>query len=159
LLLPSEARTYRATILFFGLTIILGLGGYKFFVALAKGRYNVGYLVAMVILSTVALLLTTHSLLPRASKRGREYLKKLRHAFEQFKSRLGAYRAPEANEDLLMLASIFGIGVLAGTSYGFYPKMFRRAESSGSGGCGSSCGSSCGSGCGGGGGCGGCGGG
>ena len=159
LLLPPEVKTYRSGIIFVGLLIILGLGGYKFFVALAKGRYNVGYLLAMTIVSTIVLMMMRHFLLPRASRRGREYLKKLRHAFDQFKSRLPAYRGPEANEDLLMLASIYGIGVLAGTSYGYYPKLFRRSESGNSsgGGCGTSCGSSCGSGCGGGGGCGGCG--
>jgi hypothetical protein len=62
-----------------------------------------------------------------------------------------------ATNEALLLASVFGVSVLAGPAFGFVEQLFPRANQRG-GSCGSSCGSSScgGGGCGGG--CGGCGG-
>jgi uncharacterized protein (TIGR04222 family) len=154
-LCPIEVSEATGRVRLVGVLIILGLGGYKLMMALAKGRHNVGFLVAMGLCSLFFLLRVCRP--PRLSRLGRDYLKRLQEVFERFKP-----TASNASDiTLLLLVSLFGIGVLSETSYASLGQMFSRSAS-GSGGCGGGCGGG-GSGCGGGGcgggGCGGCGGG
>jgi uncharacterized protein (TIGR04222 family) len=138
--------------------LIAGLGTYKLMVALAKGRSNVGFLLMLGIGGIIGLAAVSTHALPRCSRRGREYLQKLRTAFDQLRPRGKTYSTASAlDPNLLLLASVFGISILADSAYASYHKAFKRASADSSGGCGSGCGSSCGGGCGGGG-CGGCGG-
>ena len=137
--------------------LILGLGGYKLAVALAKERHNVLFLILMALGSVVILAVVNAICNGRLTARGKDYLKRLELAFQRLKSRT-EYHGNTPDDLMLLAVGIFGIGLLSATPFDYYPKMFQRATSSG--GCGSTCGSSCGggSGCGGGGGCGGCGG-
>jgi uncharacterized protein (TIGR04222 family) len=154
-LCPTEVTEASVRVRWFGLLIIVGLGGYKLMMALAKGRHNVGFLIMFCLFSLFVLQWACRP--PRLSSLGRDYLNRLRGAFERLKP-----TASSANDTaLLLLASLFGLEVLSATSYASLGQMFSRSTSS-SGGCGGGCGGG-GSGCGGGGcgggGCGGCGGG
>jgi uncharacterized protein (TIGR04222 family) len=135
--------------------VIIGLGGYKLIVALAKGRHNVGFLIIMGLIALVVLFNIGRP--SHLSRRGEAYLRRLQQAFEQLKGQ-AAKIAEAADQSLLLLVGLFGVGVLSGTAYEYYQQLFRRPAESTSGSwwnSGSSCSSSCSSSCGGGGGCGG----
>lgn len=142
--------------------VLLGLGGYKLTVAVLKGHFNVMFLIIMCIGSLIGLALVCRP--QRLSKLGRDYLKRLQGVFERQKPKAGATAAGVPDTTLLLLVSLFGVGVLAETSYAYFSQMFRQSTAGSgawSGGCGGGCGggSGCGGGGCGGGGCGGCGGG
>lgn len=154
LLSPPEVRAAARHAGWTGTLVILGLGGYKFAVALAKGRHNVWFLILMAIVSLTILMFVCRP--PRLSRRGKDYLKRLQAVFKLLKSRAAVPRSGVPDLTLLLLVSLFGVNVLSGTSYAYFPQLFRQAGASG-GGCGGGCGGGGGGGCGGG--CGGCGGG
>ena len=145
------------------LTLIFGLGFYKFAVALSRGRTNVEFLLIMAVIATILAFKMFKT--PRLSKRGREYLK-----------RLQAQMRPVSDEsspdfdggDLAFQVALLGSVALAGTMYAEYAEALRPPQSSfgdSTGGCGGGsssdggCGGGGSDGGGGGGGCGGCGGG
>ncbi|MGZ3386671.1 MAG: TIGR04222 domain-containing membrane protein, partial [Isosphaeraceae bacterium] len=67
-----------------GLVLTPALGGAKLLIALAKGRHNVGFLIAMAFVGLV--IMVAISRVPRITARGREYLKRLQMAFGGLKS-------------------------------------------------------------------------
>ncbi len=165
LVMPPDVEDTARGLRLTGLLVIIGLGGYKLLVALAKGRTNVAFLIIMGLAG--GWILWKICQLPWLSRRGQAYLERLQSAFEGLKDRAPMIGAAAADPSLPLLVGVFGVEVLAGTFYDNYQSMFRRAATSGGswGGdgsfssCGSSCGSCGGGGCGGGcGGCGGCGG-
>ena len=181
LLVPDSARRAARLVLYGGLFVIAGLGGYKLAVALWKGYTNVWFLVGMAVASVVLLGYLCERPFGRLSKRGEAYLKKLQTAYEQLGSRYrhapsGAPAGAVAGFDpsMLLLVGLFGSYALAGTAYdGYYRSLYGSQHSasggaSGAGDGGSSSGGDSGGdsggggggGCGGGrgGGCGGCGG-
>jgi uncharacterized protein (TIGR04222 family) len=174
-LIPDEemkSRNNRLTLQAF--FVFAGLGAYKFIAAIYNGNRNV---FGIVIITGIGLLvLGVAAKMPRLTKLGSEYLKRLQIAFERIKPSKHfpsetsvAPSAPFAAVDPFLLSvGVFGGAALAGTVYSDYNTAFQKAQNSSSGGsCGSSCGScssssggdggsSCGGGCGGcGGGCGG----
>ena len=162
LLVSPEFETTRLIAWLIGAAVIISLGGYKLIASLVRDYENVGFLVGIGI-ATNAVLIWICFRRRRVAARGRQYLHDLRIAFEPLKRHPALASSPGAASSLPLLVAVFGVGVLAATQFGYYPQMFSRASSGGTGsggGCGSACGSSCGGGCGGGcGGCGGCGGG
>jgi uncharacterized protein (TIGR04222 family) len=167
-LLKSPAMQQKSwQIMFGGAICSLGLAAYKIVVALSKGRHNIGILIFLALLSLPFIVVA--SLPPRLSKRGRNYLENLKFTFLSLPSRLKILDANAIDPTMLICVGVFGVSVLAGTSFGLYESMFTPMAGTVSSSCGSSCssasscgGSSCGSSCGGGGcgggGCGGCGG-
>jgi uncharacterized protein (TIGR04222 family) len=175
LLTTDEMQQRARMIIVAGTLFVLGLGAYKLLVALSRGRSNVGFLVALGIAGFVLLLLVCRT--PRVSRRGREYMERLRLAFERLRYNAQPAPQPQAagvqafDPSLLLLVGVFGVGALAGTPYDYFQQSFRQAAANGGGtwagsSCGHSCGSSdsssssggscsSGSSCGGGGGCGG----
>lgn len=149
--------------------VFAAVGAYKFLVAVYFGHWNVFGIVAVTIAGTV--ILGIAGKMPRLTKRGQSYLKRLQLAFERIKpsnhnSTLGIGSTPSATfasvDPFLLSVGVFGGAALAGTMYSDYNRTFEKAQSqTGGGSCGSGCGSSCSSGGGSscGGGCGGCGGG
>ncbi len=146
LLTDEGARAWSWKVGGAGGAVILGLGLYKLLIALAKGRFNVGFLV---VLGVTGLVLLAALCRPqRLSARGRNYLQRLQETFRRLqmeKARLGLM-GPDPR--LVLLVSLFGVGMLQGTAHDAYRRMFMQPSSGG-----------CGGGCGGGGGGGGCGGG
>jgi uncharacterized protein (TIGR04222 family) len=137
--------------------IVLSLGAYKLAVALAKGYYNILFLVLISLGIAAALAVICRP--RRLSKRGRDYLKSLQGRFDGERCRLlrGNARAP--GPAMLLAVSLYGYSVLSSTAYASLKTMFQQGAA-GDGGCGGGCGGSgCGGGGCGGGGCGGCGGG
>jgi len=158
LLTPREVKQKGYQTAFLAALVVLGLGGYKLLVALAKGKTNVGFLIAMAVFGTVAAVLVCKA--PRISRRGKAYISKLQARYSRLKA--GITRLTQAVDDsaLIFAVALFGISALEGTPYATLVAIFRQATSP-SGGCGGSgCGGGgCGGGGCGGGGCGGCGGG
>lgn len=158
--LPTVEMTQRARLIrFVGAFVIVALGSYKLLVALSRGRSNVLFLVALGALGMVAIFLVTR--LPKQTKRGRDYLERLRTAFERLRidSRtttetvsLGLANAGARISNptsaygldpaLPLLVGVFGVGALAGTEYDLFHQTFRRsAVSDGGAWAGASCGS------------------
>jgi uncharacterized protein (TIGR04222 family) len=163
--------------------LILSLGGYKLFAAVANGNFN---FILLIIFMIVGLLIARSvAKLPRLTKLGEAYLSRLQTAFDNLKYTSQSAYIPSKEprivpqttfagvDPLLLSVGVFGSGILVGTVFDSYNHAFQRSQmaassgggsSCGSGGCGSSCssgsgGSSCSSGSSCGGGCGGCGGG
>lgn len=169
LLATAFARAKALRVRLYLLALIFGLGGYKLAVALSRGHTNVLFLIALAILGTILAFRVCR--VPRLSRRGREYLDRLKAQVPP--------KADATSDDpmtgfddgaLAFQVALLGFAVLAGTSYAAYADTLSPPTSSigdatggcGGGGCGggSDSGSSSdgGGGCGGGG-CGGCGGG
>jgi uncharacterized protein (TIGR04222 family) len=181
-LTPQEMKAFGVRLWLIGSALILGLGGYKLAVALAKGHTNVAFLCILGIGGVIALAVTCLAL-PRLSRLGKAYLEQLKLAYDGLKSQVhpvGSLESPltwandpgnrgrlqhaSAYSDCLLMVGIFGVASLADTPLSDVTTMFKQGASA-SGGCGGGCGGGgggcggggCGGGCGGGG-CGGCGG-
>jgi uncharacterized protein (TIGR04222 family) len=152
------------------LVVVLGIGVWKLLVAMARGRHNYGFLIILLGVAAVAILLAARR--GRLTALGRTYLERLRDGLSSLKERVPTFASNGMTDQITLAVAVFGIGILANTSYAYYPVMFQRAAQQNSGGgCGSAGTSSCGSSSsgsssgsdggdgGGGGGCGGCGGG
>jgi uncharacterized protein (TIGR04222 family) len=140
-----------------GALMILAFGGFKFVIALVKGKHNVLFLLILAFIGLIALAIA--SIVPRLTRRGKDYLNRLRDAFEGLKPRLAeAHKDSPHDPAFVLVPAIFGVSALVGTPFDYAPTLFKSAAAQSSGGC-SGGGSSCGGGGGcGGGGCGGCGG-
>ncbi len=143
-------------ILLLGILTIVGLGGYKLYVALIKGYHNIAFLIVMGIIAVCILIPVCKA--PRLTVRGRKYLNQLQTAFESLKNQV---RSETGTDDMayLLVIGLFGTAMLAQTPYAadYYLVLQPPATTSSSGGCGG--GGGCGGHGGGGhGGCGGCGG-
>lgn len=170
-LLTSQAQRQEAPgAVFVPIVLLVSISLWRVMIALSRHRYNLLYLLIMTV--GAAIFLAKLGVLPHATALGRAYLERLNVAYSRLRPRMKSLANGPAHDELMLAVSVFGIGALAGTAYGYYPEMYRRAQpvpdtsgggdsgsscSSGSSSCssGSSCGSSCGGGCGGG--CGGCG--
>lgn len=158
-LLPGERQLWQRhgrTLL--GIGLLAALAALKLAVALARGRHNVGFLVALAVLLSLAALATWGS---RRTARGDALLASLRTLFGGLRARSAGVRRGGATAELSLLMAVFGLAALPAPARdeasALFPKA--RASTSASSSCGTSCGSSCGSSGGdGGGGCGGCGG-
>lgn len=132
----------------------------KLFVALARGRTNVGFLI---MLGIVAQYLLFKVAFPRLTARGRALIRNVQTLFGDLEGRRPMLRPAAGTKELAWLVGVFGVASLP---LGFPDVNVLFPKSTGSYGfsssCGTTCGaaSGCGSGCGGGscgGGCGGCG--
>lgn len=165
-LLPDESQKARRVWLF--IIGALGLGGLaavKVFVALSRGRSNVGFLI---ILGALSLVLVGAVLFPRRTSLGSRALEDLQRLTQPMKGRAASLQPGGGTAEAVLLAAIFGFYTLP-SAFSYLTLLFppRRSSSFGSNSgtsCGSasgtSCGSAGGSSCGGGGcggGCGGCG--
>ena len=133
--------------------LLLGVGGFKVFGALGRGHSNVLFLIFLML---VAPIFAWGVCCPRQTERGKFMLEDLRALYGGLKARAAAIPPGGATIEALMLAAVFGLGLLPATNFGYAKTLFPQATGTSSSGCGSGCGSSCGGGgCGGG--CGGCG--
>ena len=158
LITPDDVRRKLHSIALAAVLVLVGLGGYKLLVALSKGKTNVGFLIVMAIIGTIAAMVVTR--VPRMSRRGRAYIQELQVRYSRLKYGLTGLSQPIDDSGLIFAVALFGIATLRGTPYSGLVSTFRQASTSSSGCGGSGCGGSgCGGGGCGGGGCGGCGGG
>jgi uncharacterized protein (TIGR04222 family) len=158
-LLPDgAARAARRWRMSAAIAVLVGLAGAKIWVALGRGKSNVGFLV---ILTLIFVIVAARSAQPVRTARGDALLADLRTLFRRLKDRAGSLRPGGATADAVLLAAVFGLGTLPSSGFAYAKRLYPRAAGSSGSSCGSSsaCGSSCGGGGGGGGGCGGCGGG
>jgi uncharacterized protein (TIGR04222 family) len=124
-------------------------------VATERGHRNVGFLIVLTMLFTLAALLITNRV--KRTRRGDRFLSHIRSLFEALRQRSSTF-IPRANTiELMLLGAVFGVSALPSGAFPYTRTLYPKAAAGGSSsGCGSSCGSSCGGGgCGGG--CGGCG--
>lgn len=156
LITPNDVIQKRAYVAIAAAALVFGLGIYKLFVAMAKGKTNVGFLIVMLILGTFAAFTVIRT--PRVSRRGKAYLEKLKIRYSRLKVGITGLTHAIDDTGFVFAVALFGIAALEGTPYANLVSTFRHATANtSSGGCG---GGACGGGgCGGGGcGCGGCGG-
>ncbi len=102
--------------------LVLALGGYKLTVALTKGYTNVIFLILLLLAALVAAAVI-YGKTPSLTARGRKYLDALSLAFRRLTAR------PETTWEssyLPLLVGLFGVGILAGTSYGYYADELER---------------------------------
>ena len=155
-LLPSdETKRTRRRRLMLGLLVLVGLSAAKIWVALGRGRTNIGFLILMTLFFAVVAAAWSR---PFRTARGDALLEDLRILFRRLKERAGSFRPNAAPGDLALLAAVFGLAVLPASGFAYARRLYPKAASASGSSCGASCGSSCGGGNGGGG-CGGCGGG
>lgn len=150
--------------------VFSGLGFYKLIAALYNGYPSITGIILVTVIGLIVLGIAAN--MPRLTKLGETYLKRLQIAFERIKpsnhhpisDQAQSSGAMAAVDPFLLSVGVFGGAALAGTIYSDYNLAFQRAQNQSAvntSSCGSGCGSSsCSSGGdGGGGGCGGCGGG
>ncbi|MBW4565143.1 MAG: TIGR04222 domain-containing membrane protein [Mojavia pulchra JT2-VF2] len=87
LLYAQKWQKSNITVGLIAATIIFSLGGYKFLIALGKGRHNVGFLIGMGVLSIIFILWFV-SKRSRLSLRGQAYLQQLQQTFAQSKTKV-----------------------------------------------------------------------
>lgn len=163
-LLPDPAiRRMRRLLLLVSIALLAGVAGTKIMIALARGRTNVLFLIALAVIAIVVAV-KKHS--PRLTARGAAMIEDLQNLYAGLRARAADVRAGGATVEAAMLAAVFGTALLPGAAFAFAHTLFPRppeiASTSSSSSCRSYCSSStsCGSSCGGGGcggGCGGCG--
>lgn len=156
-LLPDESITQIRTLIFaFALVLLGGVGFLKVFIALQRGRTNVGFLIVLVI---VAIVFAARLSFPRLTESGKAMLQDVKNLYSGLRDRASFLKPGGASIEPMMLAAVFGVGALAGQGFAYTKTLFPRAKQSKTSSCGGSCGGGCGSSCGGGGGggCGGCG--
>jgi uncharacterized protein (TIGR04222 family) len=169
-LTDEEMKRRNNRLAFKAFLVFGGLGMYKLIAALYNGYYNIFGIVLITILGLFVLGVAAN--MPRLTKLGETYLKRLQIAFDRIKPSnhyplVEQSHAPSATfpavDPFLLSVGVFGGAALAGTIYSDYNLAFQRAQNQSAistSSCGSGCGSSsCSSGGDGGGGCGGCGGG
>jgi uncharacterized protein (TIGR04222 family) len=153
-LMPDAAmRARRYRWLAVAAALLLGVALGKIVIALGRGRYNVVFLVILVVIGLWAVWRLVRR--PRTHL-GNRMVKDLRRLFRALRQRAATIRPGAMTSDAMLLAAVFGISALPATGFVDFLRVYKKAASSGDG-CGSSCGSGCGGGGGGGGGCGGCG--
>jgi uncharacterized protein (TIGR04222 family) len=163
LLVSGSDRTLSALVITVAIALLVSVAAWKLGLAQARGKHNIGFLIMLTLISV--LMTPLLGWVGRVSARGLKYVRQLAVAFEGLKDDVrvedDGFRRGDA-ERALLLAGVFGMGSLSGSSWSNVSEWYRRSAASNSGcGCGGATVSSCGAGSGGGGcggGCGGCGG-
>jgi uncharacterized protein (TIGR04222 family) len=163
-LLPGTAGRAWVVLLRLGmLAVLAGVAILKIRIAFERGHSNVGFLVILSLVATIAMLKRDS---PKRTRQGDALLDELKLRYARLEERSEQIQAGGGSHELVLVAAIFGLAALPTLAHAQVQALFplgMSRSSAGSGGCGSSCGcSSCGGGggCGGGGcggGCGGCG--
>jgi len=152
LLADEDTLSRRRNLARAAMALLLLVAGGKIFIALQRGRTNVGLLI---FLAVVAVAYARRDVKDRMTAKGDAFLANAKNLFRSLLSR--DLRPGGATTEVVMLAGVFGA---ASVPFEWKKKLFPRATASTDGSSSScsssSCGSSCGGGCGGG--CGGCGG-
>jgi uncharacterized protein (TIGR04222 family) len=157
LLMPDTVRVQALVIAGLAAMGLVFLAGYKLAVAAAKGHHNIALLVASTILAVAATGLA--GVLPRLTRRGADYLDRLRLAVNGWSDRLREEPDASTSPTAVVAVALLGCSALAGTPEGDTWQTIGAAfdvSTHSGGGCGA--GAGCGGGGCGGGGCGGCGG-
>ena len=113
LFMPEECGREASGVGWAAAACLLVLAGYKILVALAKGRQNVGFLVALGIAGMIAVLIAAR--LPRLSRQGKAYLDRLGLAFEDWPARIVGSPDAVAEPAAVMAIALLGLPALAGT--------------------------------------------
>jgi uncharacterized protein (TIGR04222 family) len=149
--LVRSAEIVQERLLPIGLIALLlaGIAVLKIYIALERGRPNIGLLIVLsiVVVYFLILLIWRHR-----TGLGDRVLSDLKTLFQSLHMRRDTLRPRMQTAEAALLAAVFGISALP-APFQYARDVFRKSTKNNS-----SCGSSCGSGCGGGGGgCGGCG--
>lgn len=159
--LLAEAQTFAERFRPFavGLVLLIGVALARIGWALAHGRHDVGFLVALALVGAIALAMAWRR---RRTGLGDAAIDRLRLLFARLKRRPDELRPGGESNDAVLTAALFGMGLLPQNQFPFLERFPNRKSNKDEGGGGvegnSGGGSDGGGGCGGGG-CGGCGGG
>lgn len=123
LLSSDKASSVAQRIAWKGKLIILGLGSYKFIIALANGHSNV--MMFLVFMAIIDSILMNVCKVPRLSDRGKAYLKALQQTFEQLKIQVSNHTDNSGDlNNILLPVAIFGVSILAISPFAEYEKLF-----------------------------------
>ncbi len=154
-LLPDASeKAARMRLLWTALGVLGGIAAVKVAVAVSQGRWNIGFLLILMIVGCILAAVVCH---PRLTKAGREALSTLRTLVNRLEANSSRLRKGGATNEAVLLAAVLGLSALPEDTYAFVQDMYPKPKPSSGDGSGDG-GSSCSSSCGGGGGCGGCGG-
>lgn len=124
-LLPDAAtRQGRRTIFQIALLFLCGVALAKLFIALSRGRHNVGLLIVLMLVAVAA---AAAACFPRLTQRGKAMLEDLRMLYLGLRERSATIRPGGASIEAAMLAAVFGIAALPAASFDYAQKLFPRA--------------------------------
>lgn len=155
--LLAGAETYRQRFTAFAAiaAAMIGISVWRIAYALAHGRSNIWFLVILTIICTIALYAAYRK---RITGMGEAALERLKILFASLKRRAAEIRPGGENQDVALLAALYGLAILPEANFPFIERLYPKPVKGGSGGDGGSSsdgGGGCSGGCGGG--CGGCG--
>lgn len=159
-LLGPDMMRLRWPPVLLALALLIGCAAIKVAVAFSRGRFNVLFLLVMMV---VFAAIAAGQRLPDSTGRGKAALANLQTLFARLRTRAPRMTAGGETNEMALLAAVFGFAALPAAEFPYVRQMY--GPKPGAGDSGYSCGSSGGgssdggssSGCGGGGGCGGCG--
>lgn len=135
LTLSAEQKKSLRNLQILALLLIAGLGVTKLAVALARGKTNVGYLLVLLALYTLAIVFFLRT--PRIAPAGQAYLDWLRESHDELAQRTTSGKTHEVS-DLVLAAGIFGPPVIPFLArLDNPPPEAKRRQPEGSSGCGS----------------------
>lgn len=124
---PNHSQIRRRLILCVtGLLVVLGIGISKVVIALSQGRKNIWFTMGLMVLFSIPLCLSVR---PNRTRLGKKFLKGLQHLYRKSLFQADRFRAEGRLDELILLASAFGIGALGRGKYA--PDWFEMAKGPG----------------------------
>ena len=122
-LLPgAECLQRRRMLLGAALAILVGVAAAKILIAFSRGRTNVGLLLLLALLATLAAWKIAS---PRLTERGRTLLADVRRLFRRLRQRAFRVRPGGATGEAILLAAVFGLGTLPTAGFAYAGALFR----------------------------------
>src|ERR1051325_9359604 len=116
-LLPDESITFGRRVIFGAAFLILaGVGFSKLYLALARGRSNVFFLIILVIVAIVA---AAKQAFPRLTETGKVMLEDVKNLYSELRGRASFLQTGGATIEPMMLAAVYGVGALRGDGFAY----------------------------------------
>ena len=106
------------------LVALVGLAGAKIWVALGRGKTNIGFLVILGVILVIAAIASSRAF---RTARGNALIKDLRTLFRRLKDRAGSLRPGGATSEAALLAAVFGLGALPASGFAYATRLYPKA--------------------------------
>src|SRR4030095_12851952 len=114
-------------ILFAACLILVGVGSFKVYLALERGRTNVQFLLGLMVFAPIIVAKVSF---PRLTAMGRSVLADVQSLYSGLKDRASLIRPGGATIEPMMLAAAFGISALAGGAFSYTETLFPQPKRS-----------------------------